>query len=242
MYILDNGKFKEGIIFWDTEIDTNADVDVFFFMHDFAGRAVHKYGFKTLEINIKDLSPEEIMMGYQSRRRSQVRAALKQGFKLKFNDNNSDSQIKKYVELYNSFANFKGLSLTSFEFIKSISDDNKLTISSISKDGVVIAVHSHYVAQGRARLLHSFSTNNNFDSKTGANANKLLTHEDILYFKNKNMDTYDFGGIGNVEGDNKRFEGIIKFKKAFGGSEKIIWKGVTPNGERGTKIYNKYWK
>lgn len=61
------------------------------------------------------------------------------------------------------------------------------------------------------------------------------------YFKSINIKTYDFGGIGNVNGDNSKFEGIIRFKKLFGGKEIVLWKGVTPNGEYGEKIYKDFW-
>lgn len=53
MYKSNNGNFKEGIIWWDTKIDFSVDVDIFFFIHDFEGRAKYKYGFKTLEIDLE---------------------------------------------------------------------------------------------------------------------------------------------------------------------------------------------
>ncbi|WKX02594.1 hypothetical protein [Candidatus Mycoplasma mahonii] len=60
IYISNNGKFKEGIIWWDSEIDLNADVDIYFYIHDYQKCAEQRYGFKTLEIDIKNKSTEEI--------------------------------------------------------------------------------------------------------------------------------------------------------------------------------------
>ncbi|WKX02593.1 hypothetical protein [Candidatus Mycoplasma mahonii] len=121
-------------------------------------------------------------------------------------------------------------------------NDKKIVISELTKNRQLIICHSHYTATGRTRLYHSFSTNNEFDNKTNAIANRALTHHDILHFKEVKYDVYDFGGIGNVNGDNTKYEGIIWFKKQFGGSEKILWKGTTLNGDRGKAVYDKYWK
>ena len=242
MYISDNGNFKEGIIFWDTQIKLNADVDVYFFIHDYDKRAENFYGFKSLEINLRKMSHEDIMNDYQSRLKKYIVQAESEGFKLNFINNPTDKDIQEFVRDFNSFADFKKLQHTSFDLLKQIANDGKLVISQIYKDDILLACHSHYVATGRARLYHSFSTNNEFDNKINGLANKFLTHNDITYFKDNNFEVYDFGGIGNVEGDNSRFEGIIRFKKQFGGEEVILWKGVTPNGQRGIEVYNKYWK
>ena len=242
MYISNNGKFKEGIVWWDTQINDEADVDIFFFIHDYDNRAKNSYGFKTLEIDLS-LSKEEILMQYKSRNRNQVKAALLEGFEIKQKTNISQEEVNEYVEIFNSFAEFKKIGKTSIEYITALNDDSKLFFTYVYKDGILIAIHSHYVDHklDRARLMHSFSTNNEFSSRISADANKLLTHEDIKYFKDLGVKTYDFGGIGNAEGDNTRFEGIIRFKKQFGGKEVILWKGTTPNGKRGEEVYKKYF-
>ena len=242
MYISNNGNFKEGIIFWDTNSNPNADVDVFFYIHDYDKRAENAYGFKSLELNLSKMTQEDIFNQYKSNLRNEIRKSETLDFDIKHITNPTDEQIKNFVELYNSFADFKKLQHTSFDLLKQIANDGKLVISQIYKDDILLACHSHYVATGRARLYHSFSTNNEFDNKINGLANKFLTHKDIAYFKDNNFEVYDFGGIGNVEGDNSRFEGIIRFKKQFGGEEVILWKGVTPNGQRGIEVYNKYWK
>ena len=241
MYISNNGKFKEGIIWWDTKIESNADVDVFFFIHDFEGRAKHKYGFKTLEIDLTKTN-EEIQNDYVQSLRRQIRRSKEFGFEIKFIDKPTKEDIERFVKTYNSFADFKKLQNTSVELLEAINKDGKLVISECYYNNELIVAHSHYMAGDRTRLYQSASTNNSLEGKDNAQANKLLTDSDIMYFKEKKIKIYDFGGIGNVEGDNTRFEGIIKFKKLFGGSEKILWKGVTPNGERGEVIYKKYWK
>ncbi|NQZ66098.1 MAG: hypothetical protein HRT99_02645 [Mycoplasmatales bacterium] len=241
MYTSNNGNFKEGIIWWDTEIDFSADVDIFFFIHDFDKRAENPYGFKTLEIDL-NLKEEEIRKGYKPNLRNELNQADRQKFLIEYKEKLNQKELKEYVDNYNSFAQFKGLQKTSLELISQMNNDGKMIFSFVYKEDVLIAVHSHYVGLGRSRLYQSFSTNNKFNGKINGLANKYLTNKDILYFKNKKLNIYDFGGIGNTDGDNSRFEGIIKFKKQFGGNEKILWKGTTLNGERGKKVYEKYFK
>lgn len=240
MYPLNNGRFKEAIIFWDTDIDRSADVDVFFFIHDYEGRAEYKYGFKSLEIDLKH-TEEEIFASFKPNLRNELRKAYEMNFECEFIWNPNEEQLNSFVDKFNSFADFKGLSKISIDLLRMMNNDGKLFLSYIKKDGEILTGHSHYKAQGRARLYHSFSTSNSLSSKDNALANKLLTEKDIFEFKNKGFVVYDFGGIGNVDGDNSRFDGIIKFKKLFGGKEIILWKGITPNGERGIEVMNKYF-
>ena len=241
MYKQNNGKFTEGIIWWDTKIDKEIDIDVYFFIHDFKGRAKYKYGFKSLEIDLNK-SIEEIKNNYKPNLRNEIKNAKKMKFQIIINSKPKDEDIKEFVKIYNSFAKFKKLNEITFELLKSISQDNKLVLSKCIYNDEIIVQHSHYFLKDRTRLYHSSSTMNSLDGKYNGFANKLLTHEEIIFFKNKNIEKYDFGGIGNVDGDNSRFNGIIKFKKSFGGKEIILWKGITPNGKKGEEIYQKYWK
>lgn len=241
MYISNNGNFKEGIVWWDTKADLSADVDVFFYIHDFKGVAKYKYGFKSLEFDLS-LSKEERWENYQSSLRRQLRRSQEIGFDITFSSNPTNEEIKKYVEVYNLFADFKKLQKTSEDMLKQIRDDGKLVISWCKYNGELITTHLHYVSGDRVRMYQSCSTNNSLDNKDNAQSNKLLTEKDIEFFKSNGQTIYDFGGIGTVDGDNSKFEGIIKFKKLFGGKEIILWKGVTPNGETGEKVYKKYWR
>lgn len=240
MYPLNNGRFKEAIIFWDTDIDRSADVDVFFFIHDYEGRAEYKYGFKSLEIDLNK-TEAEIISDFQSRLRNDLKHADDMGFMVKNIEKPTNDQIDLFVSEFNKFADFKNLTHISSDFMKVLSNDGKLNISYVYKNDQLIAGHSHYCADGKARLYQSFSTYNDLSNKENALANKLLTREDIMHFKNHGFKIYDFGGIGNVDGDNSRFEGIIQFKKLFGGKEVILWKGITPNGERGLEVMKKYF-
>ena len=240
MYISDNGNFKEGIIWWDTKVDPSADVDVFFYIHDFEGKAKYKYGFKSLEIDLK-LTQEERWFDYQPSLRRQLRRAKEENFEITYSTSPTDEEIEEYVDVYNSFATFKKLQLTSKNMLKQIRETGKLVISWSRVNGELITAHTHYVSGDRTRLYQSCSTNNSLDGKINAQSNKLLTERDIEFFKENGQTFYDFGGIGNIEGDNTRFEGIIKFKKLFGGKEIKLWKGVTPNGTKGEEVYKKYW-
>ncbi len=240
MYIKNNKNFKEGLIWWDTEPRINEDIDVFFYIHDYKGRAEYKYKFKTLVWNLREMTYDDIFRDYSPTLRNTINNSLKVDFKFEIKIM-EDSDVLDYVSNFNSFANFKNLNTITKEFVISMVRDKKIYISKIYFNDKLLFCHSYYTDGETARLFHSFSVINNVDKKINGMANKFLTDRDILYFKNNNFRIYDIGGIGNLEGDNSKFLGIIKFKKSFGGKEKIIWKGVSPNGSRGNEIIRKYF-
>lgn len=47
-------------------------------------------------------------------------------------------------------------------------------------------------------------------------ANKLLTYEDMLYFRSQGFSSFDFGGYALGTNDHQ-LQGINRFKKMFGG-------------------------
>lgn len=60
-------------------------------------------------------------------------------------------------------------------------------------------------------------------------ANKYLHWQDILYFKEKGMKSYDWGGCGEEEA----VANISSFKRKFGGKEMIVYDGITANNRIG---------
>lgn len=240
MYAFNNGKFKEAHVWWDTEPDFSADVDVFYFINDLKPRAEYSFKYVTSEIDL-NLSEDEIFSKFKSRLRNQLRSEENRELSINFIQSPSTNNIEWFVTNFNSFAEWKGIGKTSVEYLTKLASENKLIISNISYNGEVIYSHTHYVSGSRARLLHSFSPINEAPNEIISHANKYLTFKEIFYFKNIGIQIYDFGGLFHEGQDTTKVEGIIKFKRSFGGNDVEMWKGVTPNGERGIPVMEKYF-
>ena len=243
MYINNNGKFNEAIAFWDFKMDESKikDIDVIFYIHSYKPVAKYNYEFFTLEHDLKNITEEKLFKGYRSTLRNNIRNAKKMGLTFVHIDSPTSKDIEKFVEIFNSFAEFKGLSKLSNNLLKAMAEEGKLVLTMIKKGDEILTVHSHYVSEGRARLYHSASTLNSLTASENGLANKLLTHLDFLHFA-KTCDIYDMGGIGDAKHGKEPFANIIWFKSSFGGKEVTHYKGVTPVGPNGQAVYDKYWK
>jgi hypothetical protein len=93
-------------------------------------------------------------------------------------------------------------------------------ISYAQLNGEVLVAHSYLIDPKMkiVRLFHSANRrlDTSIDSKLIGKANKCLTFEDIIHFKNLGIETMDFGGYANNT-TNKSLKGINDFKLAFGG-------------------------
>ena len=85
-------------------------------------------------------------------------------------------------------------------------------------DGEIIAAHTYLVDKelGIARLWHSASKrfDEKYDSYLVGRANKMLTYQEIIFFKEKGYKIFDFGGYNT---DSQNLQGINSFKLSFGG-------------------------
>ncbi len=243
MYINNNGKFNEAIAFWDFDMDESKleGVDVVFYIHSYEPKAKYNYEFYTLEHDLKNTDEEKLIEQYKPRLRNNIRNAKKMDLTFVANDNPNEKELTEFIKIFNSFAEFKGLSKLSPNLLDAIAKEGKLVLTMIKKDDEILTVHSHYVSEGRARLYHSASTLNSLSPADNGLANKLLTHNDFLYFK-KTCDVYDMGGVGDSKHGTEPFANIIRFKASFGGKEVTHYKGVTPVGPNGQEVYEKYWK
>ncbi|MEG0576548.1 MAG: hypothetical protein RR500_01650 [Bacilli bacterium] len=101
--------------------------------------------------------------------------------------------------------------------------NNLLVISEcIMSDGRI--VHIYAIDSKHCCLLFSFSNvhNENSDKNKIGIANKRLHWEDMLFFKNKGVESMDWGNVSSFTKPN----GIDDFKKSFGGDNKIVYNGI----------------
>lgn len=124
---------------------------------------------------------------------------------------------KQLKEIYEEMYREKGFHYTFNESLfQAYCEKNMIVISGVFQGENPLVLHSYVVDEKNARLLHSVSEfrNENVDASLVGRANKRLHWEDILYFKQQGMITYDWGGISSIENPN----GIDTFKMKFGGT------------------------
>jgi len=175
--------------------------------------------FTTLLIDLKE-EEDKIFQLFKKNNKYEINRAKKKD-NLTFNiytENIDKDIIDAFLATNSAFATERDSNSLTYESIKKYLDTNCLAISTIRDElGDILVWHTYVIAGNRVRLLTSNSlSNENKCRNLIGRANRLLHWEDILYFKNNNFSTYDFGGWyeGNTD---KKLLGINKFKESFGG-------------------------
>lgn len=162
-----------------------------------------------------DLSlPEEELFGnFTKQYRNQVRQAEKEGVVAVYN-----RDIKGFVPFFNDFAKTKNISLTSERRLQEMGDT--LMLSHAVLNGQILVSHSYFYDK-ETSVVHTYhSASVRFteivDKNLVGKANKFLHYQDMLYFKSKGVQTYDFGGYAGPN-DTRDLKGVNDFKLGFGG-------------------------
>ncbi len=128
--------------------------------------------------------------------------------------------LAQFEELYNQFALTKGLASLERARVKSMAAAGVLDLS-VAKDaqGDVLVYHANYRDHRRATQLYLPSLYRSF-SDNGARsligrANRCLTWNDILRYKDQGLKYFDFGGW--YPGSDPEMLKINEFKRGFGG-------------------------
>ena len=155
---------------------------------------------------------ENIFQEFGKNNRWKIRRAIKEN--LEFGLVND---LNEFINFYNDFAVKKDLSLINYIQLAKIP---KLIVTKVVQRNVTIAMHS-YILDNQlriARLLHSASIRfeQNINQKIVGWANRYLHFEDMKYFKNQEIKTYDMGGTAE---HTKKIVShhLDEFKKEFGG-------------------------
>jgi len=167
----------------------------------------------TVELN---LEPEidAIFNSFSSTTKRHIRNSKADGVECTFNNHSTEF----FVSFYNEFAQAKNIYTTTVDRINEMKDF--LYISYAHLNDEVLVAHSYLIDPKMkiVRLFHSASRrlDETLDSNLIGRANKCLTFEDIVCFKNLGIEIMDFGGYANNT-TNKGLKGINDFKLAFGG-------------------------
>lgn len=161
---------------------------------------------KTIVLPINK-SINDIYAGFSTTLKYEIKKAEAEGVQCYFNNDR-----KAFIEFYNDFAKSKKLATLNIDRNdKYCGDIWKASYAVLN--GQILVAHSYLEDKesGIVRLMESGSMrlNEKFDPKQIGQANKLLHHFDIKFFKEGGLQFYDFGGWDNLPG-------LLKFKQAFG--------------------------
>lgn len=166
----------------------------------------------TIELNLEQ-DKDLILANFSKQIRQQVKIAENEGTICYFH-----KEIDKFVDFFNDFANKKETFTTSKN--KIIELGNLVKLSFALKNGQILAAHSYLLDEemGIVRHLHSATKrlDEQYDRNLIGRANKFLTVQDILYFKEMGYKVFDFGGYANNTKDES-LKGINNYKLLFGG-------------------------
>jgi len=132
--------------------------------------------------------------------------------------------LDQFEEMYNAFAATKGLGQLDRVRVNAIAAAGALDLSvARDRDGRALVYHANYRDQQRARSLYLPSlfrqlSDGKMRSLIGR-ANRYLTWNDMLRYKNEGLRWFDFGGW--YSGDDPAMATINDFKKGFGGQ---VWR------------------
>ena len=135
----------------------------------------------------------------------------------------SVKMLDEFLDFFESFWKSKDTSLSDRDSLKAemkaYIEQKALTIAYAQVHGEIAVYHTHIYDDSTARLLHSASLFRLRDDDDGDRnligmANRALHFEEMKYFKQKGLKTYDWGGAGKGED----VASITEFKESFGGT------------------------
>lgn len=130
-----------------------------------------------------------------------------------------------YLRFHNAFAASKARTAISDDWLKAASASGQLEISLVRRQGELLVAHAYVTSGPFVRLYQSASLFRVFESKKAAliaRANRLLHWHDILAFKKRGFETYDWGGIFNDPRAKEELN-INRFKEQFGGANRTYY-------------------
>jgi lipid II:glycine glycyltransferase (peptidoglycan interpeptide bridge formation enzyme) len=164
---------------------------------------------------------EELSKKINKNVRYEIRRSEKDGIEIKFYTKdeleNNKGLLDTFADIYEKMYRSKGMeSRFNIDAVRKYIEKDNIIFSAVLYNGEIIIFHSYIYNDRESRFLHSASCfRESADQAMIGRANKRLQWEDMLYFKNKGLSRYDWGGISDFENPN----GIDEFKLKFGGDK-----------------------
>ncbi|MFI8687961.1 hypothetical protein [Rossellomorea sp. NPDC077527] len=205
--------------------------------------------FKTLHIDLEQ-SEEELLKGMNRSTKYQINKASKEALEVIITERPSSQDIQEFVQFFIPFAKEKGIPPCSHSKLHSLRTEGMLVITKVmDENGRKLASHAYSLTKGKASMIHScsgrFDFGNNQERNRIGRANRFLHWNDILFFKKKGYEIYDFVGLSFEEDEDEAMKNITHFKKGFGGREVIEYKYYKASSLAGKAvlfILSKRWR
>ncbi|MBC5637996.1 peptidoglycan bridge formation glycyltransferase FemA/FemB family protein [Ornithinibacillus sp. BX22] len=181
---------------------------------------------KTLLIDLRE-TEEAIFQAIHKNTRYKINRARKRDLISYYEvESPTDADLHRFCTFYNSFAKQKKIPPANIDKLQGLRDQQSIILTYITdEDDRMLCCHIHYLVKESAVLLYSAS--GRFDNAEMRNiigrANRYLHWRDMLSFKAKGIDWYNFGGLF-VDPSSSETSSINRFKKEFGGIEVNEWK------------------
>lgn len=184
--------------------------------------------FETL-VNDITLEAEEIKGKFSKNCKYEVNRAEREdvAYRILSGREITDADIDSFLDFFTRFWESKDISFNEADELrrdfKLYRDMGALVFSIGVVKGVDAIYHTYVCDDKRARLWHSASLFRLLEDDDGSSrkiigmGNRYLHFKDMLFFKEKGLKEYDWGGAGKGED----VISITKFKEAFGGSPEI---------------------
>ncbi|WP_053365158.1 peptidoglycan bridge formation glycyltransferase FemA/FemB family protein [Bacillus sp. FJAT-27245] len=199
--------------------------------------AIHKQAL-TLCIDLKK-SEEQLKSELNKSTRYQINKAGRDELAVQIIDDPGKGDLETFKLFFNPYAKEKGIEPFQDERIESIQAKGMVTITYVyHKNGQRLAGHLYFADGARARMFYSCSerfADNGVPKNEIGRANRYLHWMDILYFKKKNYEVYDFFGL-SLDERNSDQQNINQFKKSFGGEEIIEYRSFIPKSLKGNLL------
>jgi peptidoglycan pentaglycine glycine transferase (the first glycine) len=161
---------------------------------------------KTLFLEIED-DPDDLLKKFRKSTRYNIKQAARKGVSIE-----KGGDVDYFFEMIEKTKERQGFETYPKEYFKKILENYKSDIILAKYEEKVIAANIVVYFGEMATYLHSA-----FDYRyRNFNAPALLRFKSIEIAKKKGCKKYDFWGL-----DEKKFPGVTKFKKGFGGKEFI---------------------
>jgi hypothetical protein len=177
--------------------------------------------FYTLLLDLR-LEEDVLWQAIKNGCRQEIRRARdRDGLAVDVFDAPRQSELDAFLPFYDASAQVKGIGTGDRGMLESLGREGALGLGRVATaDGQALAWHAYVVASGRARLLQSAIRREPAaaDSRAATGrANRLLHWKEICHFRERGLQTYDFGGLA-MTGEDPALAGIDAFKRAFGGA------------------------
>ncbi len=215
---------KTNLIYYHKNEDlSKSDINVFIEAYE---KPDKKYEIKRTLFSDLTFTEEELFNKIEKNCKYKIRRADNKDeltIKFYYNTNLTDDIVEQFIKFYDSFTKNKGFDESCDKgMLKKMKEDGKLMISFSYQNDVLLVAHAYVVGEDIVRLWYSCSSYRNSDNQFRSlvgRANRNLHWKDMLYFKEKAVKIYDWGGIS----DREEIKNITAFKKEFGGDEKVLY-------------------